>query len=150
MTNQPSITRTMVLLRAKYGWERKTVPFHKTAIHQPDGYRTDGPGFAAMCYDIPPDHHGGPNIVTLLTQGWMREIPMADLQPGDAIGYLGPDALDPDGGLIVIFEKWLNDDPSMKIALTWEHLPIVGMGPDQRARSVDFRWHAYRYAHITD
>lgn len=144
------ITRSRVLLRARFGWVRKSVPFNQAGIHQPDGYRTDGPGFASMCYDIPPGTHGGPNAVTLLTQGWMQEIDAAELQPGDAIGYLGVDALDADGGVIVIFEKWLNHDPSMKVALTWEHLRVVGNGPDQRARPVDFKWHAYRYKYIRE
>lgn len=150
MTPPLTISRNRVIIRAKYGWPRKTVPFHRTALHQPSGYRCDGAGFVAMAYDIPPDIHGGPNVVTLLTQGWMREIPLDDLRPGDAIGYLGPDALDADGGLIVLFEKWLNNDPGLKVALTWEQLAVVGIGPDQRARPVDFRWHAYRYAYITD
>jgi hypothetical protein len=144
------ITRRRVLLRARFGWGRKSVPFHRGAVHLPDGYRTDGPGYASMCFGIPPDSRGGPNAVTLLTQGWMTEIDPSDLRPGDAIGYLGPDALDADGGVIVIFEKWVNDDPNTKTALTWEHLAVVGDGPDQRARPVDFRWHAYRYKHIVE
>ena len=150
MTAPLNISRDRVLTRARYGWPRRTIPFNRTAIHQPSGYRTDPAGFVSMCYNIPPDAHGGPNVVTLLTQGWMREIPLSELHKGDAVGYLGPDALDADGGLIVIFEKWLNDDPSMKIALTWEHLAVVGTGLDQRARPVDFRWHAYRYSYITE
>lgn len=150
MTAPLSISRTRVLVRAKYGWPRRSVPFQKNGIHRPDGYRTDGPGFVAMCYDIPPDIRGGPNAVTLLTAGWMREIDPAELKVGDAVGYLGIDAVDPDGGVIVIFEKWLNEDPATRVALTWEHLAVVGHGPDQRARPVDFRWHAYRYAHIRD
>jgi hypothetical protein len=103
-----------------------------------------------MCYDIPPDRHGGPNVVTMLTQGWMYEIERQELLPGDAVGFIGPDAVDTDGGILVIFEKWLNSDPGSGIALTWEHLAVVGMGPDQRARPVDFKWHCYRYKHIRD
>lgn len=146
----PGITRTRVLLRAKYGWPKKSVPFEQQTFHQPDGYRANAAGYVSMCYDIPigPGHAGGANIVTLLTHGFMEEIRPGDLQPGDAIGYLGPDAVDQDGGVIVIFEKWLNNDPSLKVALTWEHLPVVGMGPDQRARPVDFKWHAYRFTHL--
>lgn len=145
------ITRKRVLLRAQYGWARKSVPFDQHAIHQPDGYRTNAPGFVAMCWDIPltiPHTAGGPNIVTLLTDGYAIEIDPKDLKPGDAIGYLGPDAIDADGGTIVLFDRWLQFD--QKLAATWDHLPVVGLGPDQRARHVDFRWHAYRYRDIVD
>lgn len=146
MTGDLAITRKRVLLRARFGWPRKSVAFHQGTLHQPSGYRTDGPGFVSMCYRIPRDNHGGPNVVTLLTQGWMKEIDRTELLPGDAVGYLGPDALATDGGVIVIFDKWLDEG----LALTWEHLAVVGMGPDQRARPVDFKWHCYRYIHIRD
>lgn len=139
-------------MRAKYGWPRKSVQFSNTEIHQPDGYRQNGPGFVSMCWDIPldaPRSSGGMSSVTLLTEGWAYEISPDDLKPGDALGYLGPDsASDPDGGVIVIFERWLDRD--LRIALTWDQLPVVGLGPDQRARPVDFRWHAYRFRDIVD
>jgi hypothetical protein len=104
-----------------------------------------------MVWDIPldaPYSNGGLNIVTLSTGGYAVEIDNSDLKPGDAIGFLGPDAVDADGGVIVIFEKWL--DPQLRLALTWEHLPVVGDGPDQRARPVDFKWHSYQYRDIVD
>lgn len=146
------ITRQRVIVRAKYGWPRKSVPFDKQVLHQPDGYRTNAPGFISMCYDIPISmrNWGGANIVTLLTDGWMYEIDPNDLRPGDALGYLGPDAMDSDDGVIVLFEKWLTEDPNYKLALTWAHLPVVGMGPDIRGQSISFKWHAYRYKHIVD
>lgn len=144
------ITRNRVLIRAKYGWPRRSVPFSQNTRHHPDNYRTDAPGYLAMCYDIPVDVHGGPNVVTLLTSKWMVPIPREELKRGDAIGYLGPDALDADGGCIVLFDRWLNDDPATGTAITWDHLAVVGNGPDQRARPVDFRWHSYRYAYILD
>lgn len=145
------ITRTRVLFRAKYGWPRKSVPFDQNAFHQPDGYRQNAAGFVSMCWDIPltsPRNTGGPNIVTLATDGYAIEIDRDELKPGDAIGYLGPDAIDADGGVIVLFDRWLNAE--QKLAATWDHLPVVGLGPDQRGWNVDFRWHAYRYRDIID
>lgn len=153
MTTAGQITRTRVVLRAKYGWPKKTVPFAHGAFHSPDGYQTNAAGYVSMCWDIPldaPHSRGGMSIVSLLTDNWCHEIKPSDLKPGDAIGYLGPEAVDSDGGTVVIFEKWLNDDPSLGVALTWDHLPVVGAGPDRRAHPVDFRWHAYRYRHIID
>lgn len=146
-----SITRKRVILRAQYGWPRKTVPFDQHQFHQPDGYRMNAAGFVSMCWDIPltsSSSAGGPNIVTLLTDGHAYEIPLLDLRPGDAIGYLGPDAIDTDGGTIVLFDRWLQFE--QKLAATWDHLPVVGLGPDQRAWNVDFRLHAYRYRDIVD
>src|SRR5688572_24370214 len=140
-----AITRTRVLLRAKYGWPRCTVEFNEKIIHTPDGYKQNAPGYISMCYDIPldaPHSWGGMNIVTLLSDGWMYEIPAHELKPGDAVGDLGAHAIGTDGGTIVIFESWLNNDPSLGVALTWEHTPIVSPGPDRRARPIDFRWHA--------
>lgn len=145
----PGITRSEILLRAKYGWPRKTVPFNRVGIHPPSGYRTDAPGYVSMCWDIPldaPHSLGGMSTVTLLTDGWCREITRQEVLPGDAVGYLGPESLDADGGVVMIFEKWLTGDT----ALTWEHLPAMGMGPDQRARPIDHRWHCYRFRHVID
>lgn len=147
------ITRTRVLLRAKYGWARKTVTFDQNTFHQPDGYRTNAPGFVSMCWDIPlnaPRSMGGMNTVSLLSEGWCKEIKVPDLLPGDAIGYLGPQSDDGDGGFIVIFEKWLDDNPSLGVALTWDLHRGVSPGPDQRGRSRDLRWHAYRRTDIID
>lgn len=150
---KPSISRTRVVMRAKYGWERKSVPFSGTTLHRPDNYRTDAAGFISMCYKIPldaPGSWGGLNTVNMLLDGWFYEIQPHDLAPGDVIGYLGKGSIDSDGGTVVLFEKWLNDDQSLGIALTWEHLAVTSPGPDQRARPIDFRWHAYRYSAITD
>lgn len=144
---QLGVTRTRALIRAKYGWPRRSVPFNRQAFHHPDGYRMDAAGYLSMCYGLP-KYRGGANIVTLLTDGYMVEISLDDIQAGDALGYLGPDALDADGGLIVLFEKWLANDPSQRVALTWQHLPIIGLGPDLRAQPVNFKWHAYRFNHL--
>lgn len=149
----PRISRNRVIMRAKFGWERKSVTFSRTQIHQPDGYRQDAAGFICMCFDIPlhaPGSWGGLNTINMATDGWFYEIPSHDLLPGDVIGYLGVGAEEYDGGTCVIFEKWLNDDPTLGVALTWEHLSHVSPGPDQRGRPIDYRWHAYRYVGITD
>jgi hypothetical protein len=91
------------------------------------------------------------STVTLETDGWVEEIQIADLLPGDAIGYCGPGSTGADGGVIVIFEGWLNGDMSLGYALTWQQLPDASPGPARRARPLDFRrWHAYRFRDIAD
>ena len=148
-----TITRTRALLRAKYGWSRKSVIFNRSGFHKPSGYRTNAPGYVSMVWDIPlyvRHNVGGLSTVTLLTDGWVKEIEIRELKPGDAIGYLGTDSIDTDGGFIVIFEKWLDDNPDLSHAVTWEFHSGVSPGPDQRARAVDFKWHAYRFRDITD
>ena len=82
--------------------------------------------------------------------GWAHEIQPHDLKPGDALGYIGADAVDADGGFIVIFHRWLDNNPELRVAVTWEFSANVSPGPDQRARPVDFRWHAYRFRDIID
>jgi hypothetical protein len=148
-----TISRNRVLVRGQYGWELGTVPFSKTEFHQPDGYRQDAAGFISMCYDIPlhASHSwGGMSVVTLLTDGWMEEIKSEELRPGDAIGHLGPYAMDADGGVISLFEGWLNNDPNLGYALVYEQLPSGNPGPQRKARPFDFRWHAYRLKGIID
>jgi hypothetical protein len=139
-----------VLLRAKYGWPKQSVPFDPNAFHQPDGYRQDAAGFASMCWDIPtylPGSWGGMTTVTLDSGGWVYEIPPKDLLPGDALGLCGPGTSGA-GGVIVIFEKWLGDTPDTGYAITWEQLPEASPGPVQRARPYSFQWHAYRFRDI--
>lgn len=104
-------------------------------------------GYLSMCWDLPvrtPHDIGGLSAVSMITSGLVKEIAIADLKTGDAIGYLGTETIDADGGFIVLFERWL--EPGM--ALTWDHHRGVNPGPDQRARPVDFRWHAYRLTEI--
>lgn len=147
-----AITRNRVLVRAKYGWPRRTVPFNVRGFHTPSGYTTSAAGYVSMCYDIPISmrHWGGANVITLLSDGFMKEIKPDELLPGDAIGYLGSDAMDGDGGVIVIFDRWLNNDPVTRMALTWAHLPTMQLGPDLRGIPVNYKWKAYRYVHILD
>ena len=147
------ISRQRVLLRAQYGWPQATVPYNKSAVHEPDGYRTDAAGFVSMCWGIPltaPHSYGGMSTMTLETDGWVSEIQPVELLPGDALGLCGPGSVDMDGGVIVIFEGWLNNDPNTGYALTWEQLPDSSPGPIRRARVHSFRWHAYRFRDIED
>lgn len=147
-----SITRTRVILRARYGWPVGTLPYSNSELHPKSNYRLNSAGFVSMCYGIPsrtPETWGGASIVTLLTQKWVEEIPLAKLQPGDCIGFLGTDAMDSDGGVILLFEKMLEDRGS-NYALVWQHLPATAPGPVRRAQVIDFRWHGYRFRNIVE
>lgn len=157
------LTREQVMLRTRFGWPAGTVPFSKTAFfnakdstiteNSRSGYRCDAAGFVSMAWGIPlfaPHSFGGMSVVTLLTDGWCYEIKGTDLKPGDAVGQLGPNTMDADGGVVGIFEGWLNDDMSHGYALVWEILPGSSPGPQRKGRVFDFRWHAYRFKDIVD
>lgn len=157
------LTRNQVMLRARYGWPTGTVPFSKTSFFNAKtgelsdspyaGYRCDAAGYVSMAWGIPllaPHSFGGMSVVTLLTDGWCTEIRGDELLPGDAVGLLGPNTMDADGGVVGIFEGWLNDDPSHGYALVWEMLPASSPGPQRKGRVFDFRWHAYRFRDILD
>jgi hypothetical protein len=73
-----------------------------------------------MCWMIPLDavgSWGGLRTVTLVTNGWMTEIPFSDIRPGDAVGLCGlntggnaghiqlVDAYDPATGHITVWEQ---------------------------------------------
>lgn len=148
------ISRNRIMLRARYGWEQGTVPFSKTAFHQPDGYRTDAAGYVSMCWDIPldaPHSWGGMSTLSLDSDGWAKEISPIELRPGDAMGYLGPGSVGSDGGVIVIFECWLNNDYTTNYIMCWEQLPEGSPGPVRRARPYHApTWHCYRRRDVTD
>lgn len=148
------ITRHRVLLRARYGWPKETVPFNKIAFHQPDGYRTDAAGYVCMCWDIPlhvPHSWGGLSTISMESDGWAYEIDPMEMLPGDALGLLGQGSVGTDGGTIVLFESWLNNDFTTNYAITWEMLPDASPGPVRRARPYDrHKWHSYRFRDIVD
>lgn len=147
------LTRARALLRARYGWEQGTVPFSKTAFHEGDGYRTDAPGYLSMCWDIPLHARGswgGLNTVSMEVDGWAYEIKPTELRAGDAIGLLGQGSVGPDGGTIIFFEEWLNNDPNLGYAVCWQMLP-GSLGPVRRARPFEkHTWHSYRFRDIVD
>lgn len=98
-----------ILARARSLWPAYSVPYNMEAMR--DGYRTDCSGFVSMVLGIPASgdgRWGGESTITL--PRWLDPIDVNDLQPGDIIGCLGPGTGGADGH-VVIFEKWLNDDP---------------------------------------
>lgn len=148
------ITRTEVLHRAATLWPTGTVPYSQSKIQQPTGYRQDCSGFLSMCWGIPlgSGSWGGENTATLVTEGWMREIAPSDLRPGDAVGICGPGSAG-DAGHIVLFEKWVNNDPADDHYWLWEQ---AGGQRGPVHRIVDYpypspgTWKAYRFRDITD
>lgn len=151
-----SITRSEVLRRAVTMWQPGTVPYSQNSIHQATGYRQDCSGFVSMCWGIPPGAAGGwggQSTVTLVTQGWMREIPASDLKPGDAVGICGPGSAGDDGH-IVLFERWANDNPNDDHYWLYEQAGSQ-RGPVHRVTDYPYggpvgAWRAYRFRDITD
>lgn len=144
------ITRAEVLRRARTLWPEGGVPYDMGAIHRATGYRQDCSGYVSMCWGIPPDAApggwGGLNTVTLVTGGWMREIPVDDLRPGDAVGRCGPGTAGA-AGHIQLFEAW--DD---RAALRHWVLEQAGGARGWRRRLVGWTpgYKAYRYKGITE
>jgi len=99
------VTRIEALRRASSIWSPGTVPYSQVLRHQPDGYRQDCSGYVSMCWAIPSSPWGGENTESLVTEGWMSEVPADQLQPGDAIGMCGPGTLG-DAGHVQLFEAW--------------------------------------------
>lgn len=149
-----TITRDRVLIRARYGWPQGTVDFNKTGFHPGDGYRTDAAGYLSMCWDIPlhvPHSWGGLSTISLEADGWASEINPLQMRPGDGLGLLGPGSVGPDGGTIVLFEGWLNNDHTTGYLYCWQMLPDTSPGPVRRIRPYDrHKWHSYRFRDIVD
>ena len=149
------VTRGEVISRARTAWRPGTVVYDQGQLHD-SGYRQDCSGYVSMCWGIPPSEKGGwggQSTVTLVTNGYMREIPPADLLPGDAVGVCGP-GTGGDAGHIVIFERWANDDPANDDYWLWEQ---AGGPPGPQNRVVTYPyggpwgdWKAYRFRDITE
>jgi hypothetical protein len=144
-----SITRSEVLRRAQSIWPMKGVRYSQQDLHHPDGYRCDCSGYVSMCWAIPtdaPGSWGGLSTVTLVTDGWMHEIPADQLQPGDAVGKCGPGSAGNDGH-IQLFVRWYNDDPHDSRYWCLEQAGGVN-GPQQRLMNWIPWYRAYRFRDI--
>lgn len=147
------ITRRRILTRARYGWPQGTVTFSKTDFH-PSGYLCNATGFVSMCWDIPlhaQGSYGGMSTLAMDAYGWAHQIDAREMKPGDALGLLGPGSVGTDGGDLVIFEGWLNDDYTTNYAICWEMLATHGTGPKKVARPYEgTRWHSYRFRDVVE
>jgi hypothetical protein len=106
-----SISRADVLARARQGFGDGLgrTPYDQGA--QKNGWRTDCSGYACRCWNQA-SGWGGESTVSLVDKHLVTQLPNADaLLPGDAIGLMGP-GTDGDNGHIVIFEQWVDDDPT--------------------------------------
>lgn len=125
-----AITRDEILRRAR------AVPLGSISYSQggtnasgpAKGYRRDCSGFVSYCWACPtsgPGSWGGYSTATFVIYDVMYEIPRAQLQPGDAIGYCGPTTAGSGGGHIAL---WLGKSGSKEHIL--DH--GSGMGPKDR------------------
>lgn len=148
------ITRAEVLHRAATIWPDQTVPYNMGKLHA-NGWRTDCSGFVSMCWNIPAsighDYWGGLDTVTLQSSGLAIEIGKDALQPGDAIGFLGPGSGGADGH-VVLFAAWV-DGNRVDYWAYEQHGPTdpPAYGPVHRI----LRWgrpkfKAYQYRDIAD
>ncbi len=146
-----TITRAEVLHRAETVWPMGGVPYSQSTIHRPDGYRADCSGYVSACWAIPldaPGSWGGMNTVSLVTDGWMREINPNDLRPGDAIGLCGPGTAGNDGH-VQLFTGWYNTDPNDSRYWCLEQTGGRS-GPHKTLHDWPAGYRAYRYRDIVD
>lgn len=141
------VARSTVLTRAATIWPTGSVPYSQVTIHRPDGYRQDCSGFLSLCWAIPPGQWGGENTESLVTEGWMSEIPVADLQPGDAVGMCGPETLG-NAGHIQLFDGWTGAVGGGLVI--WEQAGGTS-GPTHRTiKRITPGYRAYRFRDIAD
>lgn len=88
------------------------------------------------------------NTVSLVTEGWIYEIPIPSLRPGDMVGLCGP-GTDGRYGHIQFFDGWLNTDPNDNHYWCWEQAPAIG----PRRSLVDWPigvYKAYRFRDVVE
>ena len=90
--------RDAILQRAK-AWVDAKVPYNQQGRR--DGYRTDCSGFVSYAWQLPKP---GPDTTRFVSGGHAIEIPIEELQPGDALN----NKLAGNSGHIVLFVGWLN------------------------------------------
>lgn len=108
-----------------------------------DEYRKDCSGFVSMLHSLPrfaPGSWGGYSTVTLVTYGLFSQINPSDLRMADVIGIMGPNT-GGNGGHVMHFEGWYNNDPNDNRCWIWEQAGGV-MGP--RRRLINYPFGAYR------
>lgn len=146
------ISRSEVLARSKTIWPAGKVPYSQGTLHKPDGYRQDCSGYVSMCWAIPlksPDCWGGMSTTTLLSRGWMHEIPVSDLKPGDAVGICGPNTAGNDGH-ITLFVRWLNKNPNDNHYYMREQSGGTSGWTERLVDWPGYPYKAYRFNYIID
>lgn len=128
-----------------WGWD--SVQYSMDVIK--DGaWRQDCSGWVSACWEIPPGDWGGPNTVALVTEGFMYEIDVDDLKPGDAVGVCGP-GTEGANGHVQIFLGWQNDNPSDSTYTCSEQTPAYG--PQRNVHDLSLNgYRAYRYRDIQE
>ena len=120
-------TTAEIVARAQAGWPYDAVPYSQSGVFNDDdgagphigGYRRDCSGLATMAGGGPAP---GYSTVTMLTSGWVRPIPWAELAAGDFVGALGPGTAG-DAGHVMVVES-VN-----RAANTYTVLEQAGYGP---------------------
>lgn len=139
-----SITRAEVLHRAATIWPLDQVQYSGTAIRNP-GYRTDCSGYVSMCLKLDTP---GLSTVTLVTEGFIHDIGVADLKPGDLVGHCGEGTA---GylGHVVVFDHW-TDGHRKYLAYEFHG----GVGPSHREIAYPYDglggFKPYRYKEIVE
>jgi hypothetical protein len=141
-----SITRSEVIQRAATVWPLGHVPYSQMTVRNP-GWRTDCSGYVSMCLNLAKP---GLSTVTLVTDGYIREITQNELRPGDLVGLCGP-GTEGDAGHVVVFDRW---DQGHETYWAYEFHGGPQLGPEHSL--INYPYHgldgykAYMYKEITD
>lgn len=92
-------TGPQLAARAYTVWPLGTVTYSMITTRSPTGHRDDCSGFASAVLGLPTP---GLSTVTLVSSGTLLPIPLAELEPGDLVGELGPGTEGADGHVQVV------------------------------------------------
>lgn len=119
-------------------WPYQGIPYSMSSTATPTGHRADCSGFVSMCWAMPTP---GEDTQSFVAEGHMVEIPIADLQPGDAIGDCGYGSLGANGHIQLV-ESY---DPYTGLCTYWEQNGGQS-GPSRRVNHyIDWAYKAYRF-----
>ena len=127
--------------RATTIWTPGTVTYSQVQTHSPDGYRQDCSGYVSLCWALATP---GENTVSLVTEDWMREIPVDQLRMGDAVGLCGPNT-GGNGGHI----QWVESYRPGQLII-WEQAGSGVLGQRRRVlKGINPGYRAYRFNGMT-
>lgn len=142
-----SITRAEILSRSLDGWPAGEVPYDMSQVWNDDdgrtdedGWRRDCSGYVAMCWTAP----RWTNTVTLISGGFMVEIPADQLEPGDAIGRCGEGTSGAAGHIML----WVGREPNGRHRIREQAGGLSGW----RERAINWPegYRAFRYTEISE
>ncbi len=130
-----------ILTRAYTVWPIGTVRYSMETTNSPTGHRDDCSGFASAVYALPPP---GEDTVSLVSKGFLTQIPNSEVAPGDAVGLLGPGTEGANGHVAIV--TGVHDGIIDTIE---QRGGVKGPSYASYANGLPSGWQTYRFAEIT-